>query len=61
MGDQLACMTCFVPDQAEGSPFKVSVHAWWPPAPSQTLQAMLEGSRIACFEARVYIDGSLVG
>ena len=57
---QIPIMTSFVANQMDGMPFKISIHTWWAPGPSQGLQPLLDGARQPCFEARTFIDGALV-
>ena len=57
---QLPHVTAFLAAQPEGSAFRVSVHSWELPQPSNHLQFAVEHGKQAYFEARVFIDGLCV-
>lgn len=57
---QLPMLTSFIPSLDHGSPFRVSVHSWEPPKPSQILRTFKTHEETVAFEARVYIDGSMI-
>lgn len=54
---QVPIVACFLADQADGSPFRVSVHSWERPSPSPALQIVTQHGKTICFEARVFVDG----
>ncbi|MCJ1401916.1 hypothetical protein MMC11_005133 [Xylographa trunciseda] len=57
---QLPIVACFLANQTDGNPFRVSLHSWEHPNPSQTLQVVTQHGKTICYEARVFIDGLCV-
>lgn len=57
---QVPIVACFIANLPDGSPFRVSLHSWERPSPSQSLQNPLQHGKSLCFEARVFIDGVCV-
>jgi hypothetical protein len=57
---QVPILTCFVSSLERGAPFRVSIHSWSKPKPSQLLLSYKTATETTLFEARVYIDGVLV-
>ena len=53
-------LTCFIPSLERGAPFRISIHSWTKPKPSQLLLSYKTPNESTIFEARVYIDGVLV-
>lgn len=53
-------LTTFVASLRSGEAFRVSVHSWQRPTPSQTLLSYMGPDDTVMFEARVYIDGVFV-
>ncbi|MCJ1320939.1 hypothetical protein MMC15_006280 [Xylographa vitiligo] len=57
---QVPIVACFLPNQTDGNPFRVSLHSWEHPNPSQALQVVTQHGKTICYEARVFIDGLCV-
>ncbi|MCJ1436825.1 hypothetical protein MMC27_006207 [Xylographa pallens] len=57
---QVPIVACFLANQTDGNPFRVSLHSWEPPNPSQALQVVTQHGKTICYEARVFIDGLCV-
>lgn len=57
---QIPVVTSFVPSLECGSPFRISIHSWEAPQPSQILRAFKSRDETVAFEARIYIDGDMV-
>lgn len=57
---QCPILTSFVSSLEQGSAFRVSVHSWEPPKPSQVLSTFKRHDEVVAYEARVYIDGDMV-
>ena len=57
----LPTVTCFVPALRYGQPFRLSIHSWETPEPSQYLRSYSKHAAEVVFEARVFIDGKLYG
>lgn len=53
-------LTSFVASLERGAPFRISIHSWNKPKPSQLLLSYKTPRESTIFEARVYIDGVLV-
>lgn len=64
IGDQTVLqkplLTCFIPSLPFDTPFKISLHNWKQPGPSEQLVATLTPKDHVLFEARVLIDGFLI-
>jgi hypothetical protein len=58
---QMPTVASFIASQPDGTPFRASIFSWQRPEPTAGLKALLQGGREIQFEARIYIDGSLVG
>ena len=56
----LPTLTTFIGSLAPGAPFRVSIHSWETPKPSQLLMNFKSPDENASFEARVYLDGTFV-
>ena len=55
---QIPVVACFLANQLDGSPFRVSVHSWERPGAGHGLQGvLLQQGKTLCFEARVFVDG----
>lgn len=52
-------LTCFVNSLDQGRPFRVSIHSWEKPRPSDLLQSFQPAPETIVFEAKLYIDGNL--
>ncbi|KAJ9609010.1 hypothetical protein H2200_006781 [Cladophialophora chaetospira] len=53
-------LTSFVASLERGAPFRISIHSWDKPKPSQLLRSYKTPDELTMFEARVYMDGILV-
>lgn len=53
-------LTSFVASLDRGSPFRVSIHCWEKPNPSNLLLSYKAPGEAVLFEAKVYIDGMLM-
>lgn len=53
-------LTSFVASLERSAPFRISIHSWERPKPSQLLLSYKTPAEATLFEARVYIDGILV-
>ena len=53
-------LTTFVATLEGGETFRISIHSWEKPKPSQLLLSYKAPDELALFEARVYLDGILV-
>ncbi|KAK5281072.1 2-isopropylmalate synthase (Alpha-isopropylmalate synthase) (Alpha-IPM synthetase) [Exophiala xenobiotica] len=56
----LPTLTCFVASLDRGSSFRVSIHSWEKPKPSDLLLSYKTPEEVVLFEAKVYIDGILM-
>ncbi len=56
----LPTLTCFVASLDRGSSFRVSIHSWEKPKPSNLLRSYKTPEEVVLFEAKVYIDGILM-
>jgi hypothetical protein len=56
----LPTLTCFVASLDRGSSFRVSIHSWEKPKPSNLLLSYKTPEEVVLFEAKVYIDGILM-
>jgi len=57
----LPTVTSFIQALPTGEPFRVSVHAWENPEPSRYTQGVAKDPDLVLFEARVLVDGRLIG
>jgi hypothetical protein len=57
----LPTVTSFIQALPPGEPFRVSVHAWENPEPSRYAHNVTKEPDLVMFEARVLVDGRLVG
>jgi hypothetical protein len=57
----LPTVTCYVPSLKAGEPFQVSIHTWTQPDVSEITKTYSAYPESARFEARVFIDGRLIG
>jgi hypothetical protein len=57
----LPTLTSFVPALSPGEPFRLSLHCWEDPEPTRYTQNLSKHDDLVMFEARVFIDGRLVG
>ena len=57
----LPVLTTFVESLKKDTPFRVSIHNWGKPKASVTMESLVGQMNSVLFEARVYIDGVLVG
>ena len=53
-------LTCFVASLERGAPFRISIHSWDTPRPSQLLLSYKTPNEATLFEARIYVDGVFV-
>ena len=54
-------VSAFIPAMSTGAGFRVSVHSWNTPEVSRYTQSFSKHPDEVMYEARVYIDGKLVG
>jgi hypothetical protein len=57
----LPTVTSFIQALPPGEPFRVSIHAWENPEPSRNAHNVTKEPDLVIFEARVIVDGRLVG
>jgi hypothetical protein len=57
----LPTVTSFIQALPSGEPFRVSIHAWKNPEPSRYAHNVTKEPDLVMFEARVLVDGRLVG
>jgi hypothetical protein len=57
----LPTVTSFIQAVHPGEPFRISVHAWENPEPSRHAYNIAKDPDLVIFEARVLVDGRLVG
>jgi hypothetical protein len=57
----LPTVTSFVPGLPAGTPFRISIHCWQNPDVSRYIQHLSKPSDDIIFEARLFIDGRIVG
>lgn len=57
---QAPVLTAFIPSLLQGEAFRISIHSWEKPEPSQAMGSLVGLEDAVLFEARVYIDGFLV-
>lgn len=57
----LPAVTSFVPSLPAGAPFRISIHSWQNPEISRYVQLLNKPSDLIIFEARLFIDGRIVG
>ena len=57
---QIPIVTCFLPNQSDGTAFKVSIHSWIAPNLSEELKYMAHQGKHPSYQARVFIDGDFV-
>lgn len=57
----LPTVTSFIQALPAGEHFRVSVHAWENPEPSPYAQGVAKDPDLVMFEARVLVDGRLLG
>jgi hypothetical protein len=53
-------LTSFVASLERGASFRISIHSWEKPKPSQLLLSYKTPDESTLFESRVYLDGVLV-
>lgn len=53
-------LTCFVASLESGAAFRVSIHSWDKPKPSNLLLNYKTPDESVLFQSRVYLDGVLV-
>jgi hypothetical protein len=57
----LPTVTSFVPSLTIGAPFRISIHSWQNPDVSRYIRLLRKPSDQIIFEARLFIDGRIVG
>jgi hypothetical protein len=57
----LPIVTCFVPALPLSQPFRISIHCWETPELSRVAQSFGKQPDRINFQARVFVDGKLVG
>lgn len=57
----LPTVTSFIQALPAGEPFRISVHSWENPEPSRYAHNVTKQPDLIMFEARVLVDGRLVG
>jgi hypothetical protein len=57
----LPTMTSFIPSLKPGAPFRISIHCWHNPELSRYIQTLKKASDNVVFEARLFVDGRIVG
>lgn len=56
---QSPVLTSFIPSLYKDTPFRVSIHNWDKPQPSQFIERQMQPDDYLTFEVRVFIDGVL--
>ncbi|MCJ1311074.1 hypothetical protein MMC25_004744 [Agyrium rufum] len=52
-------VACFINNLPNDAPFRISIHSWEPPVPSDLLKSKVADENV-CYEARVVVDGTCV-